>query len=334
MKKRILITGGTGYIGSHTCIALIEAGYSPVILDNLSNSQKSILEAIHRITGERPEFILGDTRNSSLLEATLKNQDITAVIHFAGLKSVGESVESPGTYYENNINGSLSLIHAMNKAGVKNLVFSSSAAVYGEPQNIPVTEQHPLAPTSPYGRSKLFVEQMLDDVSSADPEWKVTRLRYFNPAGAHESGLIGESPRCKPGNLVPHIARVAMGEEDCVMIYGNDYPTADGTGLRDYIHIMDLAEGHVAALNAQQVTGLNTFNLGSGQGYTVLEILHKFEEAADTTINYELRPRRAGDISISIADPTQAETDLKWKARRGLEAICRDAWSFYSKLVK
>ena len=334
MNKRILITGGTGYIGSHTCIALIEAGYSPVILDNLSNSQKTVLEAIHKITGVRPEFILGDTRNAALLETTLKNQDIAAVIHFAGLKSVGESVESPGTYYENNINGSLSLIHAMNKAGVKNLVFSSSAAVYGEPQNIPITEQHPLAPTSPYGRSKLFVEQMLADVASADPEWKITRLRYFNPAGAHESGLIGESPLCKPGNLVPHIARVAMAKEESVMVYGNDYPTADGTGLRDYIHIMDLAEGHVAALNAQQDNGLSTFNLGSGQGYTVLEILHKFEEAAGTTISYELRSRRAGDISISIADPTQAETQLNWKARRGLDAICRDAWGFYSKLEK
>jgi UDP-glucose 4-epimerase len=330
MGKHVLITGGAGYIGSHTCVAVVKAGYTPVILDNLSNSHQSVLDRIQQITGIRPDFIEGDTRDRALLKQVFTECDIHAVLHFAGFKSVSESVEQPIEYYDNNINGSLTLLQAMQSAGVKRLVFSSSAAVYGEPQCIPIAENHPLNPTSPYGRSKYFVEKILEDIYRANKDWKIARLRYFNPAGAHKSGLLGEPPLSTTGNLMPHLTRVAAGVEDHVDIYGNDYPTPDGTGLRDYIHVMDLAEGHRATLESlDRLDGLNTFNLGTGRGFTVLETLKGFEKTVGKAIKHELRPRRAGDISISIADPSLARELLGWEAKRGIDDICRDAWNFY-----
>ena len=327
----ILVTGGAGYIGSHTCVELIEAGYFPVVVDNLCNSSVISLERVEEITGTRPAFIEADLRDEAALEAIFKEYAVAAVIHFAGLKAVGESVSKPLVYYENNIGGTLSLLQAMHAAGVKNIVFSSSATVYGDPASLPITEDFPLSATNPYGRSKLLIEEMLSDLHVADQEWNVALLRYFNPVGAHQSGKIGEDPKDIPNNLMPYIAQVAIGKRDQLQVFGNDYPTSDGTGVRDYIHVVDLARGHIKALEKLALSpGLVTYNLGTGKGYSVLEMVKAFERAAGTAVPYKIVDRRAGDIAVCYADPSLAEKELGWQAKFGLEAMCEDTWRWQS----
>ncbi|WP_391856576.1 UDP-glucose 4-epimerase GalE [Vibrio cidicii] len=327
----ILVTGGSGYIGSHTCIQMIEAGMTPIILDNLYNSKLLVLDRIQQVTGVRPTFYQGDIRDSAILQTIFTEHHIDGVIHFAGLKAVGESVEKPLMYYVNNVSGTLNLVREMDKEGVKSLIFSSSATVYGDPASVPIREDFPTSATNPYGRSKLMVEECLRDFHHANPEWSITLLRYFNPVGAHQSGLLGEDPQGIPNNLLPFVAQVAVGRREKLGVFGNDYPTPDGTGVRDYIHVVDLADGHLAALNkVGQQAGLHIFNLGTGQGNSVLEMVAAFEKAAERPIAYEIKPRRAGDIAECWADPSYAAEVLGWKATRSLETMVADTWRWQS----
>ena len=326
---KILLTGGTGYIGSHTAIVLQQLGHQVLLYDNLSNSTDSVLEKLIQITGQEIRFIRGDVRDTELLRSTLTSNNIDAVIHFAGLKAVGESVEKPIDYYANNVQGTISLLQAMQSAQVKTIVFSSSATVYGEPQYLPLDESHPTSATNPYGRSKLHIEEMLKDVASSDLDWRIACLRYFNPVGAHESGLIGENPHGVPNNLMPYIAQVAVGQRAELSVFGDDYPTADGTGIRDYIHVMDLAEGHAAALDfLSQTTGWQAINLGTGKGYSVLEMVHAFEKASGREVPYKIVARRAGDVAACYADPKKANERLNWSATRTLQEMCASTWRF------
>ena len=332
-----LVTGGTGYIGSHAVVALIAAGYSPVIVDNLSNSKASVLERIAKITKKTPPFYKIDLRDSAALDKVFHKHPIASVIHFAGLKAVGESVAEPLRYYENNIQSAISLCFVMAKRGVKKIIFSSSASVYGEASSIPIREVSPPAPTNPYARTKLIIENLLQDIHVADPAWRIILLRYFNPVGAHQSGLIGEDPQGIPNNLMPFISQVAVGRRKRINIFGKDYPTSDGTGVRDYIHVMDLAEGHIAALKKIEKTASRkstekpmTINLGTGRGYTVMEMLHAFEKVSGKKIPYRITKRRPGDIAACYADTSLAGKLLGWKARRGLDDMCADAWRWQS----
>lgn len=328
----VLVAGGAGYIGSITCVQLIAAGFNPIILDSLVNSKIAVLDRIEKITEKRPTFIQGDVRDAATVTQTLREHEIEAVIHFAGLKAVGESVSHPLQYYDCNVQGTLTLINAMREAEVKTLVFSSSATVYGDAQEMPLRETAPTSATNPYGRSKLMVEQIMTDMTISDPTWSMTALRYFNPVGAHPSGLMGEDPQGVPNNLMPYIAQVAVGRRPSLQIFGNDYPTPDGTGVRDYIHVMDLAEGHIAALQyAHGRAGSHTFNLGTGQGLSVLEMLHAFSGACGRELPYTLAPRRAGDVAASWADASRAKKLLNWQANHRVDRMCADTWHWQSK---
>ena len=326
----ILVTGGAGYIGSHTVVELLNEGEKVIVVDNFVNSKPEALKAIKKITGKDFEFYEVDLRNEEELENVFEeNKDITAVIHFAGLKAVGESVEKPLEYYDNNINGTLVLLELMQKHNVKKIIFSSSATVYGDPAKVPIKEDFPLSATNPYGQTKLMIEQILKDLYISDNNWSIILLRYFNPIGAHESGLIGESPNGIPNNLMPYINQVALGKLDHLNVFGNDYPTHDGTGVRDYIHVVDLAKGHLKALKrADKMTGVEEYNLGTGKGYSVLDIVKNFEKATGQKIKYEITARRPGDIAECYADPTKAEKMLDWKAEKDLEQMCKDSWNF------
>ncbi len=327
----ILVTGGTGYIGSHTAVELILAGFEVLIVDNLCNSKASVLDRIESIVGRRPAFAEADVRNRESMRSLFADYRFDAVIHFAGLKSVGESVAQPLGYYNNNVLGSLVLFETMAEAGVKTLVFSSSATVYGDPHAVPIREDFPLAVTNPYGRSKLVIEQMLRDIAHADSSWRIALLRYFNPVGAHQSGLIGEDPNGTPNNLMPYIARVAIGALAELSIFGSDYPTRDGTGVRDYIHVVDLARGHIAALERlTTATGVLTVNLGTGQGHSVLDVVKAFEAASGRKVPYRIVGRRPGDIAACYADPTLAASLLGWRSHYSLGEMCRDAWRWQS----
>lgn len=324
---KILVTGGMGYIGSHTVVELLGAGHSVVVIDNLSNAKSSVQQRVERISGKTFDFLQLDIRDRVGVEGVFEKYSIDAVIHFAGLKAVGESVEQPLRYYDNNVTGSLVLFEAMSKFGVKSLVFSSSATVYGDPATVPILEDFPLSATNPYGRSKLMIEEILRDLYKADSSWKIALLRYFNPIGAHESGLIGEDPNGIPNNLLPFIAQVADGRRERLSVYGNDYPTPDGTGLRDYIHVVDLAQGHLATLaKLASGAGIYTYNLGTGRGNSVLEMVRAFERASGKNIPYQIVPRRSGDIAACYADPGLAERELGWKAQRDVEQSCVDSW--------
>lgn len=327
----VLVTGGMGYIGSHTCLQMIAAGMTPVIVDNLYNSKRSVLERIEKVSGQTPTFIEGDIRDKALMKQVLVEHNIDAVIHFAGLKAVGESVEKPLEYYDNNVNGTLVLVDAMREAGVKTLVFSSSATVYGDPASVPITEDFPTSATNPYGRSKLMVEECLTDFQKANPDWSITLLRYFNPVGSHPSGELGEDPQGIPNNLMPFVSQVAVGRREFLSVFGDDYPTKDGTGVRDYIHVMDLSDGHVAALEkVGQTSGLHIYNLGTGNGYSVLEMVHAFEKASGKPVPYQIAPRRAGDIAECWADPSKAQRELGWSATRSLDEMTQDTWRWQS----
>jgi len=323
----ILLTGGTGYIGSHTAVSLVQAGHQVVLYDNLSNSQSNVVDALATITGTKPLFVEGDIRDTVLMAQTLKDHRIDAVIHFAGLKAVGESVAKPLTYYDNNVGGTISLLHAMQSVGVKTLVFSSSATVYGVPQYLPLDEAHPTSATNPYGQTKLHIEHMLAELAQSDDTWRIASLRYFNPAGAHDSGLIGENPNGIPNNLMPFIVRVAAGQLPQLQVFGDDYDTADGTGVRDYIHVMDLAEGHLAALEMlkNSAQAFDTINLGTGQGYSVLEMIQTYESANGVKVPYRIAPRRPGDVAACFAKVDKAQTVLKWAAHRDLKQMCESA---------
>ncbi len=349
-NQEILVSGGTGFIGSHTAVALMEAGYSPVLVDNLSNSDASVVDRIAAISGRRPAFYAEDLRNEATLDGIFAAHSIRAVIHFAGLKAVGESVAEPLRYYDNNLHSTLVLCRVMAARNVKTLIFSSSATVYGDPASVPIREDFPLGPTNPYGRTKLMIEQILTDLYTADPSWRITLLRYFNPVGAHPSGLIGENPQGIPNNLMPYVSRVAAGTLDHLNVFGNDYPTSDGTGVRDYIHVMDLAEGHVAALHyannrdiplvsPKDRKGSGTdpqpsplvVNLGTGRGYSVLEVVRAYEKACGRQIPFRITDRRPGDIATSYADPSLALRLFSWRASRDLDTMCADAWRFQSQ---
>lgn len=328
---KVLVTGGMGYIGSHTCIQMIGAGMTPVILDNLYNSKSSVLARIEKVTGVQPQFVEGDIRDKALLVELMKQHQIESVIHFAGLKAVGESVQKPLEYYDNNVNGTLVLVDAMREAGVKSMVFSSSATVYGDPASVPITEDFPTSATNPYGRSKLMVEECLTDFQSANPDWSITLLRYFNPVGSHPSGELGEDPQGIPNNLMPFISQVAVGRRESLAVFGSDYPTKDGTGVRDYIHVMDLADGHIAALQrVGEQAGLHVYNLGTGNGYSVLEMVKAFEQASQKAVPYQLVARRPGDIAECWADPNKAQQELGWQATRSLEEMTADTWRWQS----
>ncbi len=327
----ILVTGGIGYIGSHTTVELMLAGFEVLIVDNLCNSKATVLERIESIVGRRPTFVEADVRDNDSMRALFADHHFDAVIHFAGLKSVGESVTQPLRYYDNNVHGSLVLFEAMAEAGVRTLVFSSSATVYGDPQTVPIREDFPLSATNPYGRSKLIIEEILGDIARADVSWRIALLRYFNPVGAHESGLIGEDPHGIPNNLMPYIAQVAVGNLAELSVFGSDYPTHDGTGVRDYIHVVDLARGHIAALKALKASeGMLTINLGTGQGYSVLDVVQAFEAASGRKVPYRIVGRRPGDIAACYADPTLAKTLLGWQAQYSIGEMCRDAWRWQS----
>ncbi|WP_455436760.1 UDP-glucose 4-epimerase GalE [Hungatella hathewayi] len=325
----ILVTGGAGYIGSHTCIELLNAGYEVVVVDNLCNSCKESLDRVQEITGKSLVFYEVDLLDEKRLEQVFENEEIEAVIHFAGLKAVGESVYKPLEYYHNNITGTLILCDVMRKHNVKNIVFSSSATVYGDPAFVPITEECPMGQiTNPYGRTKGMLEQILTDLHTADPEWKVMLLRYFNPIGAHESGRIGENPKGIPNNLLPYITQVAVGKLVCLGVFGNDYDTPDGTCVRDYIHVVDLADGHVKAVRKLEKNsgGVWIYNLGTGVGYSVLDVINAFEEANGLKINYVFKERRPGDIPACYADPAKAKEELGWVAKRGIKEMCQDSW--------
>lgn len=328
----ILITGGTGFIGSHTVVSLLKSGFNAVILDNLCNSSANILPRLEKITSKSVPFYQGDIRDREVLRQIFAEHDIDAVIHFAGLKAVGESVAEPMKYYDNNVSGSLVLAEEMARAGVFKIVFSSSATVYGDPGKVPYTEDmQPGDTTSPYGTSKSMVERILTDIQKADPRWSVILLRYFNPIGAHESGLIGEQPNGIPNNLLPYICQVASGKLPQLSVFGNDYPTPDGTGMRDYIHVMDLAEGHVAAMQAKSdVSGVHLFNLGSGRAYSVLEIIRAFEAASGLTIPFQIKPRRDGDLACFYADPAYTKAQTGWETKRDLAQMMEDSWRWVS----
>lgn len=330
----IFVTGGAGYIGSHACVVLLGAGYAVTVFDNLSNSNPEALARVERITGKKVPFIQGDIRDRVALVAALRESEASAVIHFAGLKAVGESVAKPLAYYDNNVIGTLRLLEGMEECGVNTLVFSSSATVYGDPIRLPLTEDHPLSATNPYGRTKLIIEDILRDLHRSDPSWKIGILRYFNPAGAHASGLIGEDPQGIPNNLLPIVAQVAVGRRACLNVWGNDYPTPDGTGVRDYIHVVDLALGHLKALKAlegmQERAECLTVNLGTGIGYSVLDIVRAFEQASGHAVPYKVAPRRPGDVASCFADPQRAFELLDWRAERGIDAMCADTWRWQS----
>lgn len=329
----VLVTGGTGYIGSHTCLELVKEGHRIIIVDNLSNSSIKCLEVMESILGTKPVFYNEDVLDTVKMLEILRNEAIDTVIHFAGLKAVGESVRLPLKYYENNFAGTLSLCKAMETANVKKLIFSSSATVYGDPAEIPISESCAKGVcTNPYGWTKSMIEQMLMDLHTSDDEWNIVLLRYFNPIGADESGLIGEDPKGIPNNLLPYVAQVAVGKLDCIQVYGNDYDTPDGTGVRDYIHVTDLAKGHVSAMKKlKEEPAVRVYNLGTGKGYSVLEVIRAFEKACNKKLNYKITDRRPGDIAISYANSSLAEKELQWKAKLGLEEMCRDSWNWQSK---
>lgn len=325
----ILLTGGSGYIGSHTAALLARAGNHVVLYDNLCNSHADVVTRLNRIVGHSLVLVQGDVRDADLLERTLQERRIEAVVHFAGLKAVGESVAHPLAYYDNNVTGTLCLLWAMQRCGVRTLVFSSSATVYGHPHYLPLDERHPTSAVNPYGRSKLHAEEMLSDLAASDGDWRIACMRYFNPVGAHESGLIGEDPSGVPNNLMPYIAQVAAGHRDRLSVYGGDYDTPDGTGVRDFVHVADLADGHLAALNylgRSEGAGWHAFNLGTGQGYSVLEVVRAFERASGREVPYEIVARRTGDVAYSYASPDKARLILGWQARRGLDEMCASAW--------
>ena len=331
----ILVTGGTGYVGAHACAALAQGGHDLLILDNLCNSRVDVVDRLATISGKRPGFIQGDVRDAALLDQLFARHSISAVMHFAGLKAVGESVEKPIEYYDNNVQGTLQLLAAMRRANVKVFVFSSSATVYSETKDMPIREDFPRAATNPYGRSKLIIEDILADLHHAEPDWRIARLRYFNPVGAHDTELIGEDPQGIPNNLMPFLAQVAVGRRKFLNIWGDDYPTPDGTGVRDYIHVQDLADGHVAALDyLHRQSGLLTVNLGTGQGISVLDVVKAFERASGRAIPCKIGPRRFGDIAQYWADPALAAELLGWKASRNLEQMCRDAWRWQTRCEK
>ena len=323
----ILVTGGAGFIGSHTVIELLNAGYNVIVLDNLVNSSRESLERVKKITGRSVKFYEDDLLDMEALQNIFEKENISSVIHFAGLKAVGESCEIPLAYFNNNITGTINLLMAMEKYNVKSFVFSSSATVYGKPESVPIREDFPLSVSNPYGRTKLMIEDMLRDIYKADTSWDIALLRYFNPIGAHESGEIGENPNGIPNNLLPYVAKVASGELECVNVFGDDYDTPDGTGVRDYIHVSDLAEGHIKALEKLSSNpGLVTYNLGTGKGYSVLEIIHSFEKACGKKIPYNITDRRPGDIDMCYADPGKAKEELGWVAKRDIDKMCEDAW--------
>ena len=333
MTQRILVTGGAGYIGSHTTLALLQAGFEVVVLDNLCNSSAKALERVAEIAARAPTFICGDVRDRAQLDRLFAEHPISAVLHFAGLKAVGESVADPLRYYDVNVCGAVTLCQAMQAAGVFSLVFSSSATVYGDPTRVPIDEDQPVGqPANPYGRSKLMVEQILADLAAANGAWRVALLRYFNPVGAHESGRIGEDPSGIPNNLLPYIAQVAVGKLAELTVFGDDYPTPDGTGVRDYIHVVDLADGHLRALQALHARpGVHVWNLGTGTGTSVLQMLQAFEQASGRMVPYRIAPRRAGDVATCYANPAKAERELGWKATRGLAEMMRDTWRWQSR---
>ncbi len=328
----ILVTGGAGYIGSHTCVELLEAGHDVVIVDNLYNSSPKAVERIAELAGRKPEFVMADMCDRAAMEAVFDSHSFDAVIHFAGYKAVGESVQKPIEYYMNNIYGTLTLTDLMRAHGVKKIIFSSSATVYGDPAFVPITEECPKGTcTNPYGWTKWMQEQILTDLHTSDPEWSVILLRYFNPIGAHKSGRIGEDPQGIPNNLVPYVARVAIGKLPELGVFGNDYDTPDGTGVRDYIHVVDLARGHVKALaKFSEESAVRVYNLGTGHGYSVLDILHAYERACGHTIPYAIKPRRAGDIATCYCDPGKAKKELGWEAEYGIEEMCADSWRWQS----
>lgn len=333
--ENILVTGGAGYIGSHTVVELLENGYGVVVVDNLSNSSKESLKRVKKITGKDVKFYEADVRDRAAMEKIFTENKIDYVIHFAGLKAVGESCVKPVEYYDNNLGGTLVLLDVMRSHGCKKIVFSSSATVYGTPERLPLDETcRTGGTTNPYGTSKYFQEIMLEDVYKADKEWTVVLLRYFNPVGAHESGLIGEDPRGIPNNLTPYIAKVAIGELKEVGVFGNDYPTPDGTGVRDYIHVVDLAKGHVAAINKINNSGVYVYNLGTGVGYSVLDVIHAYEKACGHAIPYSIKPRRPGDIASCYADASKAERELGWKAQYGIDEMCSSSWNWQSNNPK
>lgn len=329
--EKILVTGGAGYIGSHTCVELLNSGYEVIVVDNLCNSSQESLRRVAELTGKQVTFVEQDIRDKQAMFHLFTNHEVDAVIHFAGLKAVGESVHMPLEYYQNNISGTLNLLEAMQHHKVKNIVFSSSATVYGDPASLPIQEHFPTSATNPYGRSKLIIEEMLTDLYRADADWNISLLRYFNPVGAHESGRIGEDPNDIPNNLMPYVAQVAVGKLQCLSVYGNDYPTVDGTGVRDYIHVVDLADGHIKALQKLATApGLMVHNLGTGKGYSVLEMVAAFEKASGNKVTYKIVGRREGDIAACYADPSKAAAELGWQARRGLTQMCDDAWRWQS----
>lgn len=330
--SNLLLTGGMGYIGSHAAVALSQLGHNVVLYDNMTNSKANVHDNIAKLTGRKISLIQGDVRDVNLVENTLATHHIDAVIHFAGLKAVGESVEEPLKYYSNNVQGTLSLLQAMQDRGIKTLIFSSSATVYGQPQYLPLDESHPTSATNPYGRSKLHIEEMLSDLVQSDPTWRIACLRYFNPVGAHESGLLGEDSGGVPNNLMPYIAQVAAGRRTHLNVFGSDYPTPDGTGVRDYIHVMDVVEGHVAALTyLDQTAGWHAFNLGTGKGHTVFELLDTFEKVSGRNVPYKIIARRRGDVAECYSSPLKAEKLLMWKAKRSLDDMCRSTWQFQNK---
>lgn len=328
----VLVTGGAGYIGSHTLVEMLNASINAVVVDNLCNSSVESLHRVEQLTGKTVQFYQGDILNKPLLHKIFTDHQFDAVIHFAGLKAVGESVVKPLKYYQNNVCGTLVLCEVMQEAGVHNLVFSSSATVYGDPASLPIREDFPTSATNPYGQSKLMVENILADFQRANPQWNIARLRYFNPVGAHESGLIGEDPNDIPNNLMPYIAQVAIGKREKLSVFGDDYPTPDGTGVRDYIHVVDLAQGHVKALQKLQTKpGLVTYNLGTGQGYSVLDMVHAFEKACGKTIPYQITPRRPGDVAACYADPSYALQELGWQATHTLQDMVDSSWRWQSQ---
>lgn len=329
----ILVTGGAGYIGSHTCVELLNAGYDVIVVDNLYNSSEKALDRVQQITGKQLKFYLADILDRDAVTKVFEENQIDAVIHFAGLKAVGESVAKPIEYYRNNIGGTLVLADVMRGHGCKNIIFSSSATVYGDPAMIPITEECPKGTcTNPYGWTKSMLEQVLTDIHTSDPEWNVVLLRYFNPIGAHKSGLIGEDPKGIPNNLLPYVAQVAIGKLECLGVFGDDYDTPDGTGVRDYIHVVDLAAGHVKAIEKlADNEGVSIYNLGTGNGYSVLQVVHAFEKACGHAVNYQIKPRRTGDIAMCYCDPAKARAELGWEAQYGIEDMCADSWRWQSR---
>jgi UDP-glucose 4-epimerase len=331
----VLVTGGAGYIGSHTCLELLESGQDVLVLDNYANSSEESLRRVQELSSKTLSIIKGDIRDRALLDQLFVEHSIESVVHFAGLKAVGESTEIPLDYFENNVSGTVTLLQAMKKAGVFRFVFSSSATVYGDPQTVPILESFPLSVTNPYGRTKLMVEEVCRDLASSDDRWQIALLRYFNPAGAHPSGRIGEQPNGIPNNLVPYITQVAIGQREALSVFGDDYDTPDGTGVRDYLHVVDLANGHLCALNKiKSQKGCVAYNLGTGQGYSVLEMVKAFEKASGQEIAYNITPRRPGDIACCYADPAFAESELGWKAVKGLDEMMADSWRWQSENPK